>query len=351
MSKINKEIFKFSIKLEHSIRLKNLLNYDFSLVKKKPLLKNSFKDDLLIRLAKRNVELENLPYGLSAMPSIKSLSRSYIDSFKDLYVFEDLSNDSSFSNILQKIYNRHADTSERVTDGLKELNIHLSDKYDEDIFCFLKKNGHLPSGSFKKLNDSIDEFFKNRFSVRLLIDQYLNFDNENKDYVGIINKRTKPVNIIKDVIEDTISLSNINYSEAPDINLEIISDPEISYIPSYLYYVLFEILKNSIRASVENNCEPVNIIISGDKDVTIKISDQGKGIKYSDIDKIWFYSYTSLPLNYYNSEINDQSKQMAGFGFGLPVSRATINFLGGDLKLMSLENYGTDVYLTLPKEN
>ena len=63
MSKINKEIFKFSIKLEHSIRLKNLLNYDFSLVKKKPLLKNNFKEDLLIRLAKRNVELERLPYG------------------------------------------------------------------------------------------------------------------------------------------------------------------------------------------------------------------------------------------------------------------------------------------------
>ena len=49
---------------------------------------------------------------------------------------------------------------------------------------------------------------------------------------------------------------------------------------------MIEILKNSIRASVENNCEPVNIIISGDKDVTIKISDQGKGIKYSDIDNL-----------------------------------------------------------------
>ena len=41
---------------------------------------------------------------------------------------------------------------------------------------------------------------------------------------------------------------------------------------------------------------------------------------------------------------------MAGFGLGLPISRSILKFLGGDIELMSIENYGTDVYISLPKE-
>jgi len=38
---------------------------------------------------------------------------------------------------------------------------------------------------------------------------------------------------------------------------------------------------------------------------------------------------------------------MAGFGYGLPISRLYAQYFGGDLKLISMEGYGTDVYLHL----
>ena len=47
----------------------------------------------------------------------------------------------------------------------------------------------------------------------------------------------------------------------------------------------------------------------------------------------------------------DRSTPMAGFGVGLPMSRAIIKFLDGNINLMSIEGYGTDVYISLPKEN
>ena len=59
---LNKEIYKFSNKVENQIKLSSLLNYDFNLIRKKVQLKNNFKNDLLIRLSKRTTELENLPY-------------------------------------------------------------------------------------------------------------------------------------------------------------------------------------------------------------------------------------------------------------------------------------------------
>ena len=59
---LNRELYKYSNLVEKPIRLKNLLKYDLNSVKNTNNLKLGFKDDLLIRLAKRSVELENLPF-------------------------------------------------------------------------------------------------------------------------------------------------------------------------------------------------------------------------------------------------------------------------------------------------
>ncbi|KXZ53307.1 hypothetical protein GPECTOR_7g1201 [Gonium pectorale] len=39
--------------------------------------------------------------------------------------------------------------------------------------------------------------------------------------------------------------------------------------------------------------------------------------------------------------------QMAGLGFGLPLSRVYARYFGGDLKLQSVPGYGVDAYLQL----
>jgi len=38
---------------------------------------------------------------------------------------------------------------------------------------------------------------------------------------------------------------------------------------------------------------------------------------------------------------------LAGYGFGLPLSRLYARYFGGDLRILSLDGYGTDAYLTL----
>jgi pyruvate dehydrogenase kinase 2/3/4 len=40
---------------------------------------------------------------------------------------------------------------------------------------------------------------------------------------------------------------------------------------------------------------------------------------------------------------------MAGWGYGLPLSRLYARFFGGDLQVMSMPNYGVDCFLYLPK--
>jgi pyruvate dehydrogenase kinase 2/3/4 len=64
--------------------------------------------------------------------------------------------------------------------------------------------------------------------------------------------------------------------------------------------MLFEILKNSLRAVVERHgedCEnypPVKVIVAhGKEDITIKISDEGGGIPRRAIPLVWTYMYVS----------------------------------------------------------
>lgn len=102
---------------------------------------------------------------------------------------------------------------------------------------------------------------------------------------------------------------------------------------------MFELLKNSLRAVVERHLgstasdesklPPIKVVvIEGKEDITIKISDEGGGIPRSAIPLIWTYMYTTMerPGPDDAGEENDLlasdfKAPMAGFGYGLPLSR------------------------------
>lgn len=125
--------------------------------------------------------------------------------------------------------------------------------------------------------------------------------------------------------------------------------------------MLFELLKNSLRAvveryGVENEDEfPAIrvIVVEGKEDITIKISDEGGGIPRSEMGLVWTYMYTTaqsedlgesynaserysklssvrkadlrlrLCLLFIDPDFNasDFKAPMAGFGYGLPLAR------------------------------
>jgi signal transduction histidine kinase len=65
------------------------------------------------------------------------------------------------------------------------------------------------------------------------------------------------------------------------------------------------------------------VVIEGKEDITIKISDEGGGIPRSAIPLIWTYMYTTLEGQTINQDFKagDFKAPMAGFGYGLPLSR------------------------------
>lgn len=121
--------------------------------------------------------------------------------------------------------------------------------------------------------------------------------------------------------------------KGPPVHLICPKELSFPYVPGHLSHIVFELVKNSLRAVVERfgtqdeaRLPPIKVVVvEGKEDITIKISDEGGGIPRSAIPLIWTYMYTTMDLGEHGAEENlrdsDFKAPMAGFGYGLPLSR------------------------------
>jgi pyruvate dehydrogenase kinase 2/3/4 len=113
-----------------------------------------------------------------------------------------------------------------------------------------------------------------------------------------------------------------------------------------MYQVIY-IICYSLRAVVEtvgsdadDNFPVIKVVVAkGNEDITIKVSDEGGGIPRSGMPVVWTYMYTTAQPPELDTEMNksDFKAPMAGYGYGLPLSRLYARYFGGDLKLISME--------------
>ena len=103
----------------------------------------------------------------------------------------------------------------------------------------------------------------------------------------------------------------------------------LAYVQSHLHHMLFEVMKNSMRATVENYdrepLPPITAFVSKTEvDITIKISDNGGGIPRSQMKNLFKYMFTTAGQvgQAHRRLVTDSAvPPMAGLGYGLPLSR------------------------------
>ncbi len=199
----------------------------------------------------------------------------------------------------------------------------------------------------------LDRFYMSRIGIRMLIGQHIALTDQKHgsepNYVGIICTKTNVRELAHEAIENARFVCEDHYGlfDAPKVQLVCKPDLNFMYVPGHLSHMLFETLKNSLRAVVETHGQdkeefPVTkvIIAEGKEDITIKISDEGGGIPRSAIPLVWTYMYTTVettPSLDPDFDKSDFKAPMAGFGYGLPISRLYARYFGGDLKLISME--------------
>lgn len=310
------------------------------------------RQELPVRIANMTTEMNLLPARLLHMPSVKNVQGWYEQTLTDLIQFEDGDEEdpdctSSFTNRLTTIRNRHANVVETMAQGVMEMRESYGiDSHEQDHIQYF-----------------LDRFYMSRISIRMLINQHtLLFGSGPKTHdsthIGSVDPECNVVSVIRDAYDMARYLCDQYYLASPDMELTAFNSNdesnivEMVYVPSHLYHILFEIFKNAMRAVMEHkgsssyDYPTVKVMVTkGKKDVTIKVSDQGGGIPRKNVDRLFNYMYSTAPNP--PKPGSTTIPPLAGYGYGLPLSRLYAKYFKGDLALSSMDGYGTDAIIYL----
>ncbi len=358
---ISKEIERYASYSPQPLTLKTFLDFGAAGVGIDGTERNScifLRTELPVRLARLLQVFDSIEPDLILQTTSAQQVRSwYLQSFEESLSspsIQELENSESavqkMSGTVENFFHRHTPVVITMAQAVVELKKRMAVDLHEQ----------------KDLHLSLDKFYTSRINVRMLVQQHIEMFGNQKEreksssMIGMIDPRCKPAAVANDAALSAKILCESIYGITPKVEIDLpTGDVEFSYIPAHLYHMLFELLKNSMRATIETHgtgrMPPVRVIIvEGEEDLTIKISDEGGGIKRSGMPYIFSYLYSTakLPSDLSPDASNHYSSgqvPLAGFGFGLPLSRVYARYFGGDLKVISTERFGTDAYIYLKR--
>ncbi|KAH7887716.1 alpha-ketoacid dehydrogenase kinase [Phlebopus sp. FC_14] len=393
----NRQLDLYASKEAHRLSLRQLVFFGRQMDEDR-LIKsaNYVRTELPVRIAHRLRDLQALPYVVVTQEGVAKVYELYWSAFEKFRRFPQitsLSENQAFCDFLENILDEHAPVIPSLSLGLS-----LS-------------SPHLPP-------DALDSFMRrmlvSRISRRVLAEHHValtkslgtNSLYSNEDpHVGIIYtalnlKRSihKCANFLRKrphSLEDVNGgiVSNMGW---PEVIVDGILETTFAYIREHLEYILFELLKNAMRATrlQHRNAEkppPIRAtIVAGENDVGVRISDQGGGLSSAHVQSpsdLFSFSHTRNSTRMDNNRLGalrtassrgvkaTVAEQVGGWqvtekeraqdgkdpereagiaphqrmGLGLPMSNIFATYFGGSLELVSLDGWGTDVYLRLPK--
>ncbi|KAL7638895.1 UNVERIFIED_CONTAM: hypothetical protein RMT77_010429 [Armadillidium vulgare] len=325
------------------------------------LLKSAqyLQKEMTIRIARRIMDFRSLPFIVGCNPTILGVHELYIRAFNILNSFELIKthkDEEKYSQVLRQLLDDHKDVVSRLAQGFRECRRHIK---EEDVIA-----------------NFLDTTITSRLSIRMLAQHHLSLSEDRENYVGVIHLGMKLKEVIERNSQFVSRMALHKYGRVPEIKLSGHVNASFPYIEMPLDYILPELLKNAVRATVENHSEgnegefsslpPIRITIaSNEVDFIIRISDRGGGIPHHLMQRVLCYNFTTAHDENENKNVNEDvfsnmmescnpnpvGGPMHGFGFGLPTSRAYSQYMGGNVDIQTMQGIGTDVYLRLKHIN
>ncbi|XP_030630049.1 pyruvate dehydrogenase (acetyl-transferring) kinase isozyme 2, mitochondrial isoform X3 [Chanos chanos] len=308
------------------------------------------RQELPVRLSNIMKEINLLPDQLLTTPSVQMVQSWYIHSLMEILEFLERRPDDhrvleEFVEALVKIRNRHNDVVPTMAQGV----IEYKEAFGQDPV------------TNQNIQYFLDRFYMSRISIRMLINQHtLLFEGTanplHPNTIGGIDPHCEVAEVVKDAYESARLLCDQYYLGSPglslqELNSECVNRPiSMVYVPSHLYHMLFELFKNAMRATIESHKEgaslpPIHVMVAlGGEDLSIKVSDRGGGVPFRKMESLFSYMYSTAPTPLIGQQ---QTAPLAGFGYGLPISRLYAQYFQGDLQLYSMEGHGTDAVIHL----
>lgn len=323
--------------------------------------------ELKIRLAQRVLELQSLPDGLPQREGIRDVIEQcerFVFDLANAELPDTAQKDEEFTNLLSRCHTEQAQTIKSLALGVQGLMDELGPEY---------------AAIQPQVDAVLRRFFMARIGLRFLIQHHVESFENKEGFSGILELECDPTAICRKAARDSAALCRARLGQAPPIIVHEISlgrNDIFTYVPMHVQYMLTEVFKNACRAVVERHGHGFDdelpavrcLVVYGEEDVSIKVSDEGGGISRSRMQDVWKFMYTTVSRSPWDSMLpnrrrlpepvrpekagsqrqrTDQGGVLAGFGVGLTLTRLYTQYFGGDMRILSLDGFGTDVYLHL----
>ncbi|KAF8195862.1 alpha-ketoacid dehydrogenase kinase N-terminal domain-containing protein [Mycena galopus ATCC 62051] len=386
----NKQLELYAAKEAHRLSLRQILFFGRSMDEDR-LIKsaNYVRTELPVRIAHRIRDMQKLPFVVVTEEGVAKVYDMYwtaFEKFRRYPPINTLQDNVAFCHFLTNILREHSTVIPTLALGLSLSSPHLS---PDDLDSFMRR------------------MLVSRISRRVLAEHHVTLSEihsgkrtpttEGDPQVGIIFTGLN----VKRCIEKCGNLLRQRGDDWPEIQVDGHMETSFAYIKEHLEYILFELLKNAMRATTSNNRNVTPLpsiratIVAGVNDVGVRISDQGGGLLHTMVktpSDLFSFSHvrnaarlqnsrigalrtlSSSPLgmratvdeqvgrwqetlasgNYSDDDAADPELE-AGvgphprIGIGLPMSNIFATYFGGSLELVTMDGWGTDVYLRLPK--
>ena len=348
---------------------------------------NYVRLELPTRIAHRLRNMQTLPYAALTNQHISHVYELYwkaFEMFRKVPEVRTLADNDRFCEVLRTTLKEHLSVIPRLAMGILEIQDHVSaDECDRFMTTLLRS----------------------RISRRVIAEQHLaltetfhspwHFDGKKSglapddEFVGEIFLKCNAREIVEKCGKRASELISSAYGEKvkiPKIVLQGHLETSFPYMPSHLEYIIGELLRNSIQASVErwsakDDPPPIEVLIcEAAQNVIIRVSDQGGGVDREILPYLWSFAKgprrstrlenlgqvprlaatmqelrlpPSDPDTVGNSEaslasLSGRPPQLR-LGLGLPISRIYAEYWAGSLELHSLEGYGCDAFLQISR--
>lgn len=400
----NEVLLAYSNKQPHPVSLRQLAGYGKKLTKQKVLaLANFVRLELPIRLAMRIRDLQTLPFGVVNNFHLAQIYESYyhlFNAFRKIPTISSLSENDEFCSVLSTMLDQHVFNLSHLMMGALELSI-LATLPQDDLDTFMS--------SMLRSRISRRVIVLEHLSLTQIHKKHPHQENP-PDYIGEIFQTCNAKEHFEDVAA-LVGRSMLDYfpklENMPDLIIDGDTDASFPFMVPHLHYLFGEILRNLFEATIKTHGQdptrklpPIKItIIELKKQVMFRISDRGGGINHNKLKQIWSFgknpdlarrslaNFHSIPgLQMYSNlqvtpagslivdtqnwlgntsvaDMNENSVRTKSLtldklasrahkfklGLGLPMCRVYADYWNGDLKMNSLEGYGSDTCLTLNK--
>ncbi|KAF9928208.1 hypothetical protein FBU30_002551 [Linnemannia zychae] len=362
--------------------------------------------ELPVRFSKRIVELSNLPTELRKTEPIMNLIKNYTISYNELQTYSDnsrlwflspntyhreeveLDDNVALQKALQKEY---ADLLQSITNRHKQDVLYMAHGISQFKRYQITRNQ--PS---TEIQHFLNSFNRGRLGIRIMVGHHLALQNQlynpageksSSSYLSVpTSAQSKRVGIIEPQCDIESLIQNAtnsaqfvffqHYSTVFPPNVHIVHSKELGgkkvrfpVVPALLHHILFELLKNSMRATAEfhgldKSSYPdieVHLLSQPTGDLDIRIKDHGGGMPPGYIAKPFDYMFTTasstvcidFPSIMTAVEKKPQTSALGenlplcGFGFGLATSKLYARLFRGDLTLNSIPGSGTEATIQL----